>query len=94
MSPKLRNLLIALITAAAGAVVAYLQGCSPAALEKADRAFEAAQAELACVRHVRAHNEAALLDPEGASLSELKQFAADLKACVPGASANADAGAE
>jgi hypothetical protein len=58
MSPKLRNLLIALITAVAAAVVAYLQGCSPANLQQADRVFEAAQAQLACVRDVRAHNEA------------------------------------
>jgi hypothetical protein len=92
MSPKLRNLLIALITAVAAAVVAYLQGCSPANLQQADRVFEAAQAQLACVRDVRAHNEALLLDPESVTLASGKQLANDLRACLPSNANAADAG--
>jgi hypothetical protein len=79
MSPKLRNLLIALITAVAAAVVAYLQGCSPANLQQADRVFEAAQAQL-------------LLDPESVTLASGKQLANDLRACLPSTANAADAG--
>lgn len=94
MSNKTKALLAALITAIAGALVAYLnQGCNPAQLQTADRAFETAQAELACVRSVERENADLLANPKAATLAAAERLAEGLKACAKPAPA-ADAGAQ
>lgn len=93
MSPKTKALCIALLTAVAGALAAWLQACTPAQLDKADRAFEQAQAHLACVREVeRAYADLAL-DPTHATPARAQEALKALRDCAK-PEAQADAGAE
>ena len=93
MSNKTKGLLVALIAAVAAALTAYLQGCSPAQLQSADRAFETAQAELACIRSVERENADLLANPKAVTLAAAERLAEGLKACAKPAPA-ADAGAQ
>lgn len=94
--PVVSKKLATLIVAVLGALIAYLtQSCTPAQVDKADRAFERAQAELACVRDVERAYGDLVLQPEEATAGRAKEAFAALKACAKGeAPAEADAGSK
>jgi hypothetical protein len=93
MSPKTKALCIALLTAVAGALAAWLQACTPSQLDKADRAFEQAQAHLACVREVEQAYADLALEPMAATPARAQEAFRALKACAK-RETQADAGAE
>jgi hypothetical protein len=91
MQPKTKALLVALVSAVAAAVVAWLQACTPAQLDKADSALSAAdeaRAVAGCLRDVAEQYGDAEL-----SESNAREALAALKACKP-SEQSADAGSK
>lgn len=89
-----RHLLYPVLAALLTALASLLQSCTPAQVAKADRAFEKAQAELACAHEVERTYGDLAVEPEAATLSRAQAALKALKACASSQDADAveDAG--